>query len=458
MIESFNKYIKNFWGFALIPLLMAMACAREEMETTVFPSGSSGESPSVALRIGAIGSRTSGNSISEKIRTLRIIMLSDGFIETNQLIDYEKEVGSTAGVSDADLFSQKFEHITVAGAKKFYLIANEKSVAELKFEDKEVLPDWWEDGMSLSDLLNHYTKETLPSEGTVGYSGSNGLELENLLSSAFFTPDYTVTDNVIYLPYTAYYDGINATNDMSVKITKNMYLVPVATKFTFNFYNYRKEKVEMQKIELHELNSKSFVMPHLDDSELTKFLDGQLYYWIDWLKIVADGSHAYEDFYTDSDDELLQYNDKARWIDDYFLPEEDKENVKTLVPASGDDWTIERLVDKDAPSKLTIVEYFPESIHLETNRVYNSETKRYEDVDLQTYYAQFSVKDIIETTLPVEVYTTDKLEIDKLRSLFRATHVIIDVDMFDSLVEIYCQIAPWSVRRFQGYVQEEEDD
>lgn len=449
--------VKKLGVFAFILMLISVSCSREEMDKSEPDTSESAGAPSIALKIGAVGTRTTGNSISEKIKTLRIIMLSDGFIETNQLINYEKAEGSTAGITDADLFSQKFEHITVAGSKKFYLIANEESVSEIKFEDVSDLPEWWEEGFTLSDLLNHYAKDNLPSDGTTGYPGTgSGVELERLLSAAYFNPDFSVTDNNIYLPYTAVYDGITANNDMSVKITKNMYLVPVATKFTFHFYNYRKEDVEVQKIELHELNSQSFVMPHLDESELTKTLDGQSYYWIDWLRIVAEGSHAFEDFYEDSDDELLEYNDKAGWIDDYFLPKNDKEIVKSIERSQNDDWSIQHLIDKDAPSALTVVEYYPESIHLETKRVYNSETKRYEDVDLQTYYAQFSVKDI-NTGLPVETYVTELMEIDKVRSLFRATHVIIDIDMFESLVEIYCQIAPWNVRRFQGYVQEDED-
>lgn len=443
---------------AFMLLLIITACAGVNPDAEEPDDLHSADANSIVVKIGAMGTRTSGNSISEKIKTLRIIMLSDGFIETNQLIDYERGEGSTAGVSDADIFTQKFEHITVAGNKKFYLIANEESVAELKFGEDTELPNWWEEGMSLKDLLGHYAKENLPSNGTVGYPGNgSAAELERLLSAAYFTPAYNITDNTIYLPYTAVYDNITATNDMSVKITKNMYLVPVATKFTFNFYNYRKEKVEVQKIELHELNSDSFVMPHLDDSELTKTYEGERYYWIDWLKIVSERTHDYEDFYPDSDDELLEFNDKAGWIDDYEVPDEKKESVKTIDKPAGADWTIEHLIDKDAPSTLTVVKYFPESIHLETKSVYNSETKRYEDVDLQTYYVSFGVKDILDTDLPVEIYVTDKMEFDKVRSLFRATHVIVDIDMFESLVEIYCQVAPWSVRRFQGYVQEEED-
>ena len=441
-----------------MPLLMLASCAGVGQDVEDPDAIQSGDGPSILVRIGAMGARTSGNSISEKIKTLRIIMLSDGFIETNQLIDYERAEGSTAGVRDADIFTQKYDRVTVAGNKKFYLIANEESVAELKFDEDTELPDWWKEGMTLKDLLDHYSKDTLPSEGTIGSEGSyNGKEIERLLSAAYFTPDYTVVDNTIYLPYTAMYDNITATNDMSVKITKNMYLVPVATKFTFNFYNYRKEKVEVKKIELHELNTDSYVIPHLDESELAKTLDGQKYYWIDWLKIVSGGSQGYEAFYPDSDEELLDYNDKSGWIDDYYVPDEKKEEVKTIENTSGDDWTIEHLVDKESPSTLTLVKYYPESIHLETKRVYNSETKRYEDIDLQTYYASFAVKDILDTSLPVEIFFSDKMEIDKLRSLFRATHVVIDIDMFESLVEIYCQVAPWSVRRFQGFVQEEED-
>lgn len=436
-----------------MPLLMLASCAGVGPDVEDPDAIQSGDGPSILVRIGAMGARTSGNSISEKIKTLRIIMLSDGFIETNQLIDYERAEGSTAGVRDADIFTQKYDRVTVAGNKKFYLIANEESVAELKFDEDTELPDWWKEGMTLKDLLDHYSKDTLPSEGTVGSQGSdNGEELERLLSEAYFTPDYTVADNAIYLPYTAMYDNIKATNDMSVKITKTMYLVPVATKFTFNFYNYRKEKVEVQEIHLEKIASQSYLMARLGEEELIKSLDGETYYWIDWLQMVSGGSQGANG--------SLEYNNKAGWIQNYFLPGLTKgEDTSSTIDifGGGEDWTIDKLTDKDRPNTLTLTKYFPETKNMGKKTVYNSETNQHEEVDAQVYKVWFKIEEIRDGVVETEPFTSEPMELDVVNALFRSTHVVIDIDMFESIVEIYCEIAEWNLKKFQGYVDAEDD-
>ena len=431
-----------------MPLLMISACSGVNSGGEEPEALQGAEGPSIALRIGAMGTRTSGNNISEKIKTLRIIMLSDGFIETIRFIDYEKAEGSTTGVSDADIFTQKFDHITVAGNKKFYLIANEESVAELKFDEDIELPGWWEEGMSLKDLLGHYSKDILPSEGTLGTNGSgSGEELERLLSAAYFTPDYTVANNTIYLPYTAMYDNIKATNDMSVKITKNMYLLPVATKFTFNMINYRDEEVDIKGITIGRVNSGNFLMARLADNEKTKKLDGIDYYWIEWLeKVVRDTHSAYDD----GEKELGDYNASAGWIKDYYAPEASSLVNYVAKPGEGT-WKVSKTTDKDDPEKLSVEFYCPESIN--TGSPSEDDPDIFEEGDDKIYFVRFEIQEKSANTSTVSEW----MQLSALPALFRCTHLIVDVDMYQSLVKIYCEMAPWDVWTFQGFVKEEED-
>lgn len=423
-------------------MMLLVSCREESAEESV-----SGDLK-VSILISPVGTRATVESVEEKIRSLRIIMLSDGFIEFNSKMDL-----SGTG-SDAGTFMYIFERTTVPGNKKFYLIANEESVEELNFEDVETLPSGLEQGKPLGYFLDYYTKDRLPADGTYGYSTSGkGTEFESLLNSAYFTCDYTPRDGEIYLPYTAVYEGYAATDDQSVTIKTEMFLVPAAVKFTLNLYNYRREPVDVEQIELSKLNSKTFVMAQLDESELRKPLNNTTYYWIDWLKRVSDGTHRFDD-----ESDLNAYNNKSGWISAYSLPsEENEEEVVSLEPGVADDWLLPKLTNKNEPPVLTLVRYYPESLNLETKSVYNNDTKQFEEQEVQTYYAQFRMKEIREGNIPVDTYESPLLEIDRLKSLFRATHVIVDVDIYEAMVEIYCQIAPWKVLTFQGYVKEEED-
>lgn len=414
-----------------------------------------GENLFLNLRVTSLTTTVNTTGPQELIKSLRIIILSDGFIEYNDKFDYS----SSGSIHAADLAHQ-LQRATVAGNKKFYFIANEESVPSLEFDTSLELPQGISEGMSLSEFLNHYTKEKLPAGGTLGYTGAGtGEEFETFLNCAVFTPDFSFPDGIIYLPYSAYYQGLKATEDPDVTQTITAYLVPTATKFTIKVKNYRKEDVEVLKIALAEVHTKSFLMANLDDSELYKNFAGiNNLYWIDWLRLVAEGSQAFTGNYEDVYEDLGTFNNRAGWIENYSVPSNNNLKYRdTLEPSMNGQWFLNHLVDKDNPESFTIVKYYPESIHTVVRKVYNSETKQYEDKDVQAYFAQFKVIDRLGTDLPVEPYDSEDIEIDKLKSLFRATHVAIDVDIHESLVEIYCQIAPWSIRKFQGYVQEEED-
>lgn len=414
------------------------------------PSQTGGQK--MSLRIATVGNGTrgeeKGDGVSEKIKSLRIVIISDCFIEYNQKFDYSQTEG---GIKNAEGTIHTLERSTVAGNKKFYLIANEESVPEISFEnisDEELreiegIDNLEEgilrDGMSLTEFLEYFVKDKLPAEGTLDYLNSGtGSQFEKLINSAYFCPDLEVTDNTIYLPYTSYYEGIKAANNPEETVAATMYLVPVATKFTFNLYNYRKEKVELKEIILSKINSSNYLFARLHDSEREKKLKGETYPWIEWLQKVAEDTQKL------SGEALQKYNQEVGCIENYFLPPLSKLNDNSLSPYQNEYWRVDKLIDKDRPNILKIIRYLPESLNIE-----NIEKEK-----RQVYKVAFKVHDENDS----ELFTSEAMEIESLKSLFRDTHVIVNVDMYDSMVEIYCEMSPWNYVTFQGFVKQEEDD
>ena len=446
MVTHFYKLI----FLSLLPVLLT-ACSQKESELYPEPgNGVSGKDTELSLRISVVGSRAQNDSeeiVKEKIRSLRIVVLSDGFIEYNALTDYTS-TDPENGEPLAANFLQKFERSMVPGNKRIYLFANEESVGPVSFKDSSALPDGISDGMTLQAFLNHYTKDNLPAQGTNGYDNSgSGHEFMQLLSDACFTPDFSIRDNVIYLPYSAVYQDIKIDDDPEKVVERDMYVVPVATKFTFNLYNYRKERVELLEMNLAYFHSSSYVMANLDEKELNKPFNGKNYYWIDWMEQVAEASQTASD--------LESFNERAGWIENYSVPgAEAKVNVTPFV---WEEWSVDRLTDKSNPEKITIVRYYPESKHIVKGSVYNQDTFQYEEVDMQSYSVNFKVIEEREGTIETESFESEFMDIDTVKSLFRGTHVIVDVDMYENMVEIFCKIEPWTFVPFQGYVQEEDD-
>lgn len=448
--------IKKIYVILIALMLVSLSsCTSQdtfEHEESVFD----GETRKFTLRVSTLGNVASTDTeLQEKIKSLRIILVSDGFIESNTKVYFVDESGSNSGSILAKNFIYNYDHQTVTGNKKVYLVANEESVRNIKFRGEPTLSSGVSEGMTLEDFLNSFSADELPEDGTIGISGGSAADFENLLNSIYFTPEYEEVANEIYLPYTAVYDGIETGADPNVTISKTMYLVPVATKFTFNFYNYRKEKVELHEIRLSKVNSCTYLMANLDESEQTKILEGKSYYWIDWLDKVAKGINSAVD--PDA------YADKAGWIERYSLPMAEDEiesdlEIRIHTPGSGENWSMEKLVNKDKPSTLSIVHYYPESIRMGQKTVYNSDKNEYEEIDAQVYTISIELQEIRDGVIPSSPYDSGEMEIDTLNSLFRSTHVVVEVDIYESIVEIYCEIAPWNEKKtFLGYLQEDDD-
>lgn len=428
------------------------------------PEAATGEKM-LSLRIGTLNSTSSSSDeITERIKSLRIIILSDGFIEYNQKFDYSQ--GESAP-KKAEGTIETLKRATVAGNKKFYLIANEESVPEIHFDGKSAadLPEGITDGNSLSDFLNHFTKDKLPSGGTLGFSNSGtGNKFEELINAAYFAPEYTPNeDNEVYLLYTSYYDGITADDDQTKTLTHTMYLVPAATKFTFNLYNYRNQPVVLDGMTLRALNSYNYIFAQLAESEKVKTLEDESLWWVDWLEKVGNGTNNAWEKSEHSIEDLDDYNQKVGWIENYFLPLANESTNSpidiSLEKYNGEIWKVDQLRNIEEPPVITITRYFTESKNLGKRLVLDEESNSYYEVDGQLYQVQFKVHEIREGNIEAETSTSAFMNIDNLYALFRGTHVIIEVDMYESVVQVFCLIEEWGWNEtiYKGYVQEDDD-
>lgn len=470
MYPKMEKIIRYALIYICVPLFLPLlsSCINEEIIEEVPGHEIYKDKPFVSLRISpmSIGSAVN-NGVSEKIRTLRIIMLNESsnesYVELNKLIDFTSGGTFEGSGENAANFSYLFTRATVPGVKKFYIIANEASINSVSFAlaEGETLPNGLTEGMSLSDLLNNYTADYVPGLAEIledNYDGPpsivfgpRGLEFQKIMNEVYFEANYVINDGTVFLPYTCFYDNLSVglDDDSSENVSfidKKMYLVPAATKFDFEFVNYRKANVQIDKFELTNVNNKMFLNAQVGETDQTKNFGGEDMWWIDWLAMCSSESQLAED--------TGLFNEMWGWISDYSIPEETP-LMKTLSPSNVDNpWIVGALVDKDNPENLHLGPYYyPESINMVTKSVYNPDKNIFEDKEMQAYYLTFYVhEEEVE-----RVFKTDPMEIDTLNALFRATHVVVTVNMYESQVEIYVELAPWVPKQFQGYVEPEED-
>lgn len=394
----------------------------------------------IILRINAVNAAVTGSEIgdhNEMVKSLRIVMLNNGAVELNQYIVPGDE---PQGINMSDL-DYILTARTYPGNKKFYLFANEESVGELKFESTESLPT------TLPTNLHTYLKSVTPDLD----NAQAGKEFENIINAVYFQPDYAA-DNTgkIYLPYTAYYDGYEVSADAPSNAFNplQMYLVPVATKFIFQFVNYRFSDVEINNITVSRKNSDNFLFGHVNSPDYTKSFEGKDYYWVNWLAKVSEASHENADFY-----ENVSFNEKYGWISHYDIPTDNNllnavfvegSNVKT-VPAG------EPIADSEdiKPNSLTVGPFYaPESWNAFT--YHDGATN--EDVTVQRYLLTLGIHDV--DALPGRDPVFENVTIDNLQALFRNTCVLIKVTMSTGKVEVYAEINPWNIKTANGWLVE----
>lgn len=490
------------------------------------------DGPVVMLHISAInaGSRTSAVGPAERIKSLRIIMIHEGEggekrLEANRLIDAH----DTASEDYVYIFQKR----TAVGTKKFYLIANEESVKSVQFVEEASSetpeePDEPDDPaigggdtepgdtepetpatsdaqMTLTQFLNLYEPDMVMNDFGAGYTtpendtdGTYAKEFEKKLNSLYFAPlegSYEIEDGKVYLPYSAYYtyeieeDGGHEVD----KTGEPMYLVPVATKFNFKFINYRTNTTVVDYLTIQSANKTNYLMAQLDDEELMKKFDvDNSYYWINWLKYVADKVNET----ADNTENNASMNGNYGWISKYYMPKDDDTEYDFVSESWFNDagtypkaWRLSPGENDDTPSETQSYGpyYLPEGHHMEIDKIpekpegvededdddddgdgTDTDTDTTSDPDQSTESdpKQDEPAELVEKyNLTIQMHDdsegatvkTASTEISYLKSLFRNTNVVITITLREGGVKIYAETQPWAKKEAYGYVQDKDD-
>lgn len=316
----------------------------------------------------------------EYMYTLRIIVLhADNSVEHNVYVDFGNS-------PQTECF--RILKVTRNEIKKIYLIANEESVSSELHEKLETLTAGDNTFRSIVDELN-------------------------------FTPDYKTP-----IPMSSVYDvPVNAES----LVERQFYLVRAATKFTFRLTNERENAVSVDAIAISGIVGKTYLIPHKKEKEM--FFEGEPFFWIDWLKKVADESQEHPDDVT--------LADRRGWIQDYDIPygqthEEVIVRSPTLVP--GLTYHV-----NEAPTpgeKMFPMFYLPESKNLKDR------TQEYGE---QAYTMTLH---LTEKNLEREAGTSEEKEVlftrtfPNLKALFRNTHILVDVTFWEKGVKV--DVIPYS--------------
>ena len=318
---------------------------------------------------------------NEKMHNVRVIVLHEnGTVEHNRYYALE---GSQV---------QKFIllKVTPNEKKKIYLFANEESVSAM--EGVEGV------NSTLTAFFNNYT------EGMPGF--------EAAVSNLYFAPDYSGGKPI---PMSSMYE-INFPEKGNFDGT--FYVIRVATKFMVNFMNWRGEEVIVENFTIANHADKNFLMAHVNDSEQNEELfNGKT--WIDWLKEVSDASSEDDDYAT---------TEAAGWLKDYELPEQaDKEKTYTHGRVTVGLPTVD--IDNPNNSKPGVAKnipvfYLPESKSPKAGATDGEQ----------------------EYTLTIKINGRDEpfvCKLPNLKALFRNTHVVVDITMYNSN-EIIVDVIPYS--------------
>ena len=318
---------------------------------------------------------------NEKMHNVRVIVLHEnGTVEHNRYYALE---GSQV---------QKFIllKVTPNEKKKIYLFANEESVSAMEGVAGV--------NSTLTAFFNNYT------EGMPGF--------EAAVSNLYFAPDYSGGKPI---PMSSMYE-INFPEKGNFDGT--FYVIRVATKFMVNFMNWRGEEVIVENFTIANHADKNFLMAHVNDSEQNEELfNGKT--WIDWLKEVSDASSEDDDYAT---------TEAAGWLKDYELPEQaDKEKTYTHGRVTVGLPTVD--IDNPNNSKPGVAKnipvfYLPESKSPKAGATDGEQ----------------------EYTLTIKINGKDEpfiCKLPNLKALFRNTHVVVDITMYNSN-EIIVDVIPYS--------------
>ncbi|MCH5241980.1 MAG: hypothetical protein J1F67_06105 [Muribaculaceae bacterium] len=438
-----------FWLAELILVCFVISCKNEEYDKSEYNED---KLYTVAINFSTTGTRASSSLVSERIKSFRIIITSkvsnsqeegsdvDGTPESSEIVQLNKFVTEE---NLACAFNYYLLWHTDAGTKNFYLFANEESVGNLSYANGS------SSETSLSTLLNSYK------------AGTKVSDLKSILTSAYFTPEYHIDDSgSIYLPYTSIYEGIEVTKPND---SLEMNLVPVATKFIFNFINYRSNYVYVNEISIKSTNTENYLFANVGEKNMQMTLSGETLYWVEWLAKISKLSH-----YNDSFGPNQSFNTLYGWIWDYQIPTNEENNPYVFL-ASENQLSISGISYPEAdendddneteeaagiPGKNTAGPFYVPESKLNLSQEYVSSDESDEPVlvrETQKYYLTISLE---EDSYNLDIPDFTEVEIDNLKALFRNTSVIINLVMRQGDIEIYGEIAPWNEQSVNGYVTE----
>ncbi len=337
------------------------------------------------LNVEPIGQTRAGTATlpdNEKMHSVRVIVLHEnGTVEHNKFYSLDG-----AQVQIAILLK-----VTPDEKKKIYLFANEESVSAV-----EGVAD---DSQSLTDFFEGYTDSNEES----GF--------EDAVNGLYFAPDYSAGKPIpmssmyeIDFPEKGNFDGV-------------FYVVRVATKFTVNFKNWRGEEVTVENFTIASHADKNFLMAHVNSYPDTQNHETNQKYptWIDWLKAVSDASNV------DSDAATEEFG----WLTDYRLPEQTTAKVYTHEGLKIGKPTVDiEKPDNSEPGVASDVPvfYLPESKNLKAGATE------------QEYILTIKIAGRAEPFV---------CKLDKLKALFRNTHLVVNITMYNSN-EIVVDVIPYS--------------
>ena len=379
--------------------------------------GEVGDQTLLVLRILPLDTRAADQEPVEKVRTLRVVIVNKGD-ET----DDEKPgvIECNRFITLPDIVATGLEYTltwpTVPGPKQIYVFANEESVKDDKAQ-------------GLTGILDGFKENDEPDDFIAWAEDFS------------FAPQYNEEeDGSIHLPYTSYYDNLDAKPGEVNRMTA--YLVPVATKFLFRFTNELDVPVTISEISVKKINESNYLCAHVEEEDVKKTLYGEgdkEFYWIDWLAKVAELSH-------DNLGALNQdFNSLYGWISHYKVPDEETGEGRHFFIEEDTKFDIPQSPSEDEKGSAAVGPiYVPESknlfTYLDDKKVEHTEQRFY--LTLKYSANGKTAPDFVD------------IPIHNLSALFRNTFVIINVNMSGGNIEAYAEIASWNRKSANGWVTE----
>lgn len=491
---------------------MLTSCIYDDIEADVDGGDMLSAMPRIALNISPVSLGPVNADVTEMIGSLRVIIVSEvtdkvtdettgevtetktSYVEYNEYFDFTGKQGGDmfSGPGEAaNTFRYIITRNTVPGLKKLYLIANENMVSPINFQDVETFPKGVANNMKLHDFLNLYKADYIPNLAypdpeTVPAEGEpKGAEFEQLVNAIYYTPEFKQTDlelstgsrKVIFLPYTSHYEYALASkadiesgqaNGAVNILDATAYLVPCATKFRFQFQNYRENSVVINSLELSGMATDMYLFAQVygDDLNKKKFGAQSNLWWVDWLAQVSAASQNVWD-----PEDNMAFNSSYGWINLYNVPtsaieydpdltDQDNATENGIVELIPDDtpWNVGGRAPNSNPvtgtpgTFETGYFYFPESRYMVKFPVYNENGDQVGNQMRQAYYLTL---DMLGGEMGGQP-TVKSTQIANLGSMFRNTKAYITIRLRDAGdVGAYAELQPWDESHTNGTVLEE---